>query len=322
MSKKFIQVMVEGLTDRELLKEVSSMAFQGHNCGGTQIFDFNEMQVDKLLGKEAYVGGEMPQSIIDKIDSAQDSEHEAHLFFFFEPSYKEDAESFIKYLSSFNLKGKSEQKEWEDWNQEWRKYYKPIIVSELLQVYPAWEKPEGDLSSKIWINPGMGFGTGTHETTFLCLEFYGELIDTLGKEKLQVLDLGCGSGILGIAAKKFSNCDVNFCDIDKDALDNCVENLNINFKEGSLAGCTVCSRERFEKTQKYDLIFANILEPVLLMEQKEILKVSKAGTNIILSGVLEDQYQNIIDAYKNDNWKPIAKKQKNGWVSLHMKKEK
>lgn len=321
MSKKFIQIMVEDLKDRDLIKEISSTAFKNYNCGGTQVFDFNEMQVDKLLGKEAYVGGELPQSIIDKIDHAQDSEHETHLFFFFEPSYEDDASKFIEYLTKFNLVAKSETKNWEDWNQEWRKYYKPIIVSDRLQVYPAWERPEGDSSSKIWINPGMGFGTGTHETTFLCLEFYGELIDSLGKGKLQVLDLGCGSGILGIAAKKFSNCDVNFCDIDKDALDNCVENLNINFEEGSLVGCTVCSRERFESSIKYDLIFANILEPVLLMEQKEIMNVSKTGTELILSGVLEDQYQNIINAYQKDNWKLINKKQKNDWISLHMRKE-
>jgi len=322
MSKKFIQVVVNNLTNAEMLADISEQAFAQFNCGGSQVFDFDEQQVDNLLGKEAYVGGELPQSIIDKIDNAHLQENDAHFFFFFTDTFKKDSEGFLDFIKSkSDLTVSSEEKNWDDWNKEWQKHYHPIIISDLLQVHPAWEKKSNDTSNHIWINPGMGFGTGTHETTFLCLEFFGEMLDLFSKEKISVLDLGCGSGILGIAAKKFISCDVDFCDIDLDALDNCVENIKINFEDGQLEGSTVCSRRRFKIIKEYDLIFANILEPVLLEEQKSITALSKIGTELILSGVLDDQYQNIINHYQQDGWKMILKKQKNSWVALHLKKE-
>ncbi len=325
MNKVFFQVVVEYVLDSSLLEDINRTAFSEFNCGGSQVFDFNEQQVDYLLGSDAYVGGELPEKVLAKIDTAQATEKDSHVFFFYDESAQESATSFCSYLKNLDsekLVFNIEKKAWEDWNQEWKKHYKPIVVSDRINVFPSWLKDNND-TNKIWINPGMGFGTGTHETTFLCLGFYDSFIEKFSKmdDTLAVLDLGCGSGILGIAAKKFTKCNVDFCDIDTDALDNCVENLALNFIDGELDGSSVCSREKLVKNKRYNFIFANILEPVLIAEQKTILAASLVGTDLIISGLLEEQFLNIVNTYAQDGWKLIEKRDKNGWVALHLNKE-
>src|SRR5690606_10010880 len=116
----------------------------------------------------------------------------------------------------------------EDWNAEWKKHYSPIKVNELLEVIPSWKDDYvSTTSQKIFINPGMGFGTGSHETTFLCLKLFTE--ELLSNNIETVLDFGCGSGILGLSTFLFfPEARVDFYDIDLEANKNCFDNAEIN----------------------------------------------------------------------------------------------
>jgi ribosomal protein L11 methyltransferase len=321
--KRFIKCQVTRVDDGTLQK-ISSEAVTNFGCKGSQLLDYNEEQVDKLLGEEAYVGGELPDSILEKIDKAQSDRSDGQIFFFYGDDFRQQADLFRQYLDSLkdqSLHYEFTECDWEDWNSEWKKHYVPIIIADDLKIIPSWF--EVDDSSAIRIHPGMGFGTGTHETTFLCLQFFYDCLERYQKRDraLEVLDLGCGSGILGIAAKKFLAADIIFCDIDKDALDNCVENLQLNFGDGDLIGSVVCSREKLKIKHHFDIIFANILEPVLIEELETITSAAKEGTDLFISGLLEEQAPNIISLYQDREWKLIEKRQKKEWVALYFVKE-
>ena len=158
-------------------------------------------------------------------------------------------ENFQKYLRN-NYTGsvfKTEVKPWEDWNSEWRKSFETIDISPRLRVVPEWERDNWSNNEEaLFIYPGMGFGTGNHETTFLCLQFLDEIVFKRKEIFDTCLDFGCGSGILGIAALKLTKkLSVDFCDLEVEALENCKNNLEINFPNRDLDGSRLVSRERF-----------------------------------------------------------------------------
>jgi ribosomal protein L11 methyltransferase len=162
----------------------------------------------------------------------------------------------------------------------------------------------------------MGFGTGTHETTYLCLNLFDKISDQL-KPGSHCLDFGCGSGILGIAALKIKRMPVLFCDIDKNALDNCVQNLVLNFEGENLEGSKLVIRERYHPSE-YDLVFANILEHVLIMEKEIILASLKGNGFLIVSGLLNHQVETIVSHYSF--LEKVAVVSKNDWSAILFKK--
>ena len=146
-------------------------------------------------------------------------------------------------------------------------------------------------SKKVIINPGMGFGTGGHETTKLCLKLLN------GKKSFdRVLDLGCGSGVLGLFCELYFGSEVDYVDVDQDAINNCIENRKLNNSAGR--GSAVLRRD-FVSHGYYDLILANILKPVLESEAETIIGSLAKGGEIILSGLLHSQYDELLDFYRN-----------------------
>ncbi len=141
----------------------------------------------------------------------------------------------------------------------------------------------------------MGFGTGEHDTTYLCLKLLDNIAEQL-TDGGECLDFGCGSGILGIGAMKLKNMFVEYVDIDTAALDNCVQNLELNFYENELNGQRLVIRDRFIP-KKYELVFANILQHVLISEKPVLLESLKENSFLILSGILNEQVENILENY-------------------------
>ena len=191
-----------------------------------------------------------------------------------------------------------------DWKDSYKIHFKPWTFEGLHWV-PFWEKetysiPEGD--AVVWLDPGMAFGTGNHETTRLCIEALIEFIKTkdlsgLSLSSLTCCDAGCGSGILAISAKKLGASTVIGFDNDPDAIRISHKNLELNdlvgeveFLEGDL--------ETGFQNQSYDLVFANILAVVLIEQPYALITSVKSGGRLILSGILSKEVAEVRSTYK------------------------
>jgi ribosomal protein L11 methyltransferase len=302
-------------------EEINAYALEDFFCDGIEEFSLEESRVDQILGERAYSGGDVPESLIDEVQAATTNAEEIiYKYFFYQGDHAENAQDFEVFLKSNfpDLPVLSFQKEIEDWNAEWRKFYTPIIVSDRLEIIPEWLKETRAHSSaeQVLIYPGMGFGTGTHETTFLCLCLYDQIQNQFNSATT-CLDFGCGSGILAIAAMKTRQMKTVFCDIDKSALDNCVQNLVLNFEGENLEGTKLVIRDRLVP-EKYDLVFANILEHVLVLEKEVILNSLKENGYLIVSGLLNHQVDNIVREYQG--LQKISVLSKNDWSAILFKK--
>ena len=181
----------------------------------------------------------------------------------------------------------------EDWKFSYRKHFKVEVISPRLVVRPPWESVAPVPGQKVLtLDPGIAFGTGQHPTTRACLD----AIDALAAEDAgrTFLDVGCGSGILSIAAALEGFCEVRGFDNDPDAVRNANENAAANglgalFFEGDLSAPDV--------TAPADVVAANVLAPVLVRFAREVGALVNPGGRLILSGILDEQYAEVRDAY-------------------------
>ncbi len=310
---EYIYIVAVKKTGQNLgVEAMDQLALKKFESSGKIDFNLDEEAVDEILGKDAYCGGDIPEEVLLKLEEAMAKN--------ISPSfYWEDealANAFGDHMVELGCEVEITQEEKSDWNKSWRKSFSEIVVTNDLKVVPSWEMGE-DSSQEVYIYPGMGFGTGNHETTYLCLKIFSELRETWS-EDLECLDFGCGSGILGIAAMKQANARVDFVDIDKDALDNCLMNLNSNSYQNYREGHGLILRDRYQVKKPYSLVFANILENILL-EEYSVLKNSVLNEgHLIVSGLLSGQEKAIIEAYVDFN---LLKTETRGdWVALLFQK--
>jgi ribosomal protein L11 methyltransferase len=177
----------------------------------------------------------------------------------------------------------------QNWHESWRDQFSPQCYGNTLWVCPTWCEPPADQDRIIRLDPGMAFGTGNHATTALCLEWLAtnELV-----ANAKVLDYGCGSGILAIAAAKMGAQSVTAVDIDDDAIRVANDNVLLN----GLGEISVLRPEALDNAG-FDIILANILlEPLCGLSQR-FAELLSPGGHIVLSGVLEDQVEQLIASY-------------------------
>jgi ribosomal protein L11 methyltransferase len=286
-------------------------------CDGVEEYSFDERQIDLDLGKDAFVGAELNLDLVKKMESNR--HQESYKFFFYGERAKDRLDTFMQELSNYRVDEAFMIEDIErDWNEEWRKEYKTIDLTDNWKIVPSWHKTEQDNAKNIFIYPGMGFGTGTHATTFNCLKLFIEKVRL--SQAAKVLDFGCGSGILGVAVlKKDISAQVCFCDVDKLALDNCVQNLEINFEGENLSKVSVVSRERY-KIEEFDLVFANILLNILLLEIDTICNSVKTKGQLILSGLTPEQEVEVLSHYTKKGFSLLDKTIDQGWLALRLKK--
>jgi ribosomal protein L11 methyltransferase len=325
-NKKFNFVLIQ--FDRETVNFanlINAYALEDFGCNGIEEFSLEEARVDEILGERAYSGGDIPESLIDEVQAATiDQDSFTYKYFFYQNDLDDNFEINSSDFVFFIKENYSElplftaQKNFEDWNAEWKKFYTPILVSERLEIIPEWlmDSRKNSTAEKIYIYPGMGFGTGTHETTFLCLRLFDKISDLL-KPGSTCLDFGCGSGILGITALKIKHIPTIFCDIDKSALDNCMQNLVLNLDGENLEGSKLVIRDRYSATGN-DLVFANILENVLILEKDTILSSLNREGFLIVSGLLNPQVDTIISQYSG--LEKITVVSKNDWSAILFKR--
>jgi len=204
----------------------------------------------------------------------------------------------------------------EDWQDEWKKYFHTVNITDNIVIKPSWDEYEpSDNEIVVEIDPGLAFGTGTHETTSLCVEF----LEKYAQNKKKLLDIGCGSGILMLIGKKLGVEKVVGIDIDEKINDVVLENfskngINDNFQViiGNLVD---------NVNEKYDLVVSNILVDVLEKLLEDIEKALEKGAIVIFSGILNEKEEAFLKKAKNYNLKQIDRKDKNNWVSLVFKYE-
>ncbi len=206
-----------------------------------------------------------------------------------------------------NVKTKLDEKENKDWIERYKNSIEPVIVGDFY-IHPTWQKSRDD-KINILIDPALAFGSGHHESTFGCLKMLQKYV----KSGDNVLDVGCGSGILSIASAKLG-AQVDACDTDELAVKSTCSNFDLNSQK--LQNCWVGSVDRSEK--KYDVVVANIVADILKMLSKSLQDRMKKDGVLILSGIL-DRYVDEVEL-KFSNLEILEKYKKNEWYTLVFKK--
>ena len=289
------------------------------DCGaiGIEEFSLDEPAVDEILGERSYSGGDLPQEVLDEVESTVLRGPVNYRFFFSDAESANDFHNKVK--TEFLCESQVEEQQSQDWNAEWKKHYSPIIVNESLEIIPSWVQDHKSKSrEQIYIYPGMGFGTGSHETTFLCLKLFTE--NLLSERIENALDFGSGSGILGLSVFKFfPDARVDFYDIDPEANKNCYQNAETNsLQDKSFRLLLPEVRSRLQK--EYDVVFANILESILMLEKDQLIAHTKIGGSLILSGLLKPQAKGIIESYSKSGMTLISHLEKGDWAAIMFRK--
>ncbi|WP_041522536.1 50S ribosomal protein L11 methyltransferase [Gilvimarinus agarilyticus] len=201
-----------------------------------------------------------------------------------------------------------EQLEDKDWEREWMSNYHPICCGERLWICPSWIAPPEPNKVNILLDPGLAFGTGTHPTTFLCMQW----LDQQPLEDLTLVDYGCGSGILGIAALKLGARHVVGVDIDPQALIATSDNAQRNHLAENAMPVYLPPKA---PSDQVDIVLANILAGPLAELAPQLSGLTRPGGKICLSGILATQAEAVMAAYSDDfEFDPIA--QKDEWVRI------
>lgn len=201
----------------------------------------------------------------------------------------------------------------EDWSENWKAYYKPLEIGEKIVIKPSWESYEPRPGQVIIeLDPGMAFGTGTHETTFMC----GEALQNYVKPGHRVYDIGTGSGILSIIASKLGASPVLGVDLDPLAIKTSLENARINgldlgrdidFKEGDLLN---------KLSHKADLVVANIIAEVIASIAEDVYKILKPGGVFISSGIILEKLDLVEESLTREGFEILEVLKKNSWACI------
>lgn len=198
----------------------------------------------------------------------------------------------------------------ENWNEEWRKFYKPIVLDKVA-VVPDWIDFEDDSKQIIRLEPGMAFGTGEHASTRLCLSLL-EKLDMTGKK---VIDVGTGSGILGIASAKLGAESVYMTDIDEKAVSVAKENIDKNGVDKiCIAECADLS-----DTVDCDILIGNLTADILLRLLSRLEGKLKSGAKLVLSGIIVERLDEVVTAYTKAGFTLEEELAEDDWRALKFK---
>lgn len=200
----------------------------------------------------------------------------------------------------------------DDWADKWKAFFKPTPVGERLFVRPIWiDDYDAGNRAVLNIEPGAAFGTGTHDTTRLCLE----TLDKIIKDGDTVLDIGCGSGILAIASMLLGATEGFGVDIDELAVKTAKENGKMNgLDEPELK--FVCGDLADKVTKKYDVVVANIVADIIILFSTQVRAFMKPGAKFIASGIIDTRADEVVSALQNAGLKLVERIEHGGWVCL------
>ena len=268
------------------------------------------------------------QMFVDILPEIEDDDGVAYLSFYLEPEEDKDKvladiRRELKEMSAYLNVGECliEESETEDvdWVNNWKQYFHQFYVDDIL-IIPSWEevKPEDEDKMVIHIDPGTAFGTGLHETTQLCIRQIRKYVT----DSTRILDVGCGSGILGMLALKFGAAYSVGTDLDPCAIEATYENMKVNGiledRYEVMIGNIIDDREVQDKVGYgcYDIVVANILADVLVELTPVIVNQLKPGGIYITSGIIDDKEQTVVEAVKEAGLEVIDVTYQGEWVCV------
>ena len=236
---------------------------------------------------------------------------------------RQELEEMRSYLNVGDCTIEESQTEDVDWVNNWKQYFHQFYIDDIL-VIPSWENVEAKDSDKmvIHIDPGTAFGTGMHETSQLCIRQLKKYVT----EDTEILDVGCGSGILGMLALKFGAKHSVGTDLDPCAIDATYENMDNNGISRDqyevMIGNIIDDKEVQDKVgyEKYDIVAANILADVLVPLTPVIIHQLKKGGIYITSGIIEDKEEVVVEAVKKAGLEVLEVNHQGEWVSVTARK--
>lgn len=277
---------------------------------------------------------EKEQMFVDILPDIPEDDGTAYLTFYLDPEeeqekilgqVREELEQMRAYVDVGECTIEESQTEDVDWINNWKQYFHQFYIDDIL-VIPSWEKVEAKDSDKmvIHIDPGTAFGTGMHETTQLCIRALRKYV----KADTRILDVGCGSGILGMLALKFGAAYSVGTDLDPCAIDATHENMEANG----------IGRDRYEVmignliddpgVQKkagyecYDIVVANILADVLLALTPVVVNQMRPGAVYITSGIIDEKESVVVEAVKAAGLEVLEVTRQGEWVSVSARKSR
>ena len=236
---------------------------------------------------------------------------------------REELKEIGTYVNVGSMEIEESQTEDVDWVNNWKQYFHQFTIDDVL-IIPSWEdvQPEDEDKMIIHIDPGTAFGTGMHETTQLCIRQIKKYVT----EDTEILDVGCGSGILGMLALKFGAKHSTGTDLDPCAIDATHENMEVNGISRDqyrvMIGNIIDDKEVQDQVgyDRYDIVAANILADVLVPLTPVILNHLKTGGIYITSGIIEEKEETVVEAVKSAGLEVLEVNHQGEWVSVTARK--
>ena len=201
----------------------------------------------------------------------------------------------------------------EDWINNWKKYFHPMPVGEKLLIQPSWEEPaESGGRTVLHLEPGLAFGTGTHETTRLCMQ----MLETYVQPDAEILDVGCGSGILSVAALLLGAKSAVGVDIDELAVKTAVDNARRNHVGERFTG--ICGSLTEKVSGTYDVVVANIVADVIIALTTDVKKFLKPNAVYLMSGIIDEREEDVLKILE-PHFEILQRQEERGWVALAAK---
>lgn len=305
---KWIEVKIT--TTQEASDALAEMLMQA-GAGGVAIEDpFDIKKVVQTPGSLDYADSEYLDSLGDDVSVSayfHDSENIAEL----KAVIQEKVADVSRFLDTGKGHVAVREVAEENWSENWKQYYKPVKLSDGIVIKPSWEKYDcrpGE--TVVELDPGMAFGTGNHETTRMC----AQLLEKYMKEDTDVLDIGCGSGILSIIAAKIGARSVLALDIDEVAVrvagENCARN-GVNKRVKCVSGVLDDL-----KPFKNGIIVANIIARVIVDLSRSIPHYIEDGGLFITSGIIRERGEEVKTAYLSRGFELLEERQSGEWVAM------
>ena len=297
---KYFEVTVQ--TDSKWIEIISNAMFES-GADGVSILDSSDY---KELIKSDVIWDYVDEDVLKDGDTATAS---TLIPYDDKEIFLNKLKEIIKFYLQFNdikYNISSRIVENQNWNEEWKKHFNPIRMPNIT-IVPEWIAYTPKSNEKtLKINPCMAFGSGEHATTRMCLS----MMNVMEKS---VIDVGCGSGILGLTAKVLGAKAVLLIDIDEEAIKNAVENAEINGLQDEVK--IVCG-DLINEEIKADVIFANLTADILKRLSKTISQHLKKGGEIVTSGIIEERQDEVIEDFAKQGFVPVEIKHESPWVAM------